>query len=82
MPAARKQKSRDDDDEMRREYDFSRAVRGKYADRFARGSNVVVLAPDVAEVFKTAKAVNNALRAQLRRKPPGKPKRRPASRLS
>ncbi len=76
MPAARKQKKRDDDDEMRAEYDFSKAVRGKYAARFAEGSNVVVLAPDVAEVFRTAKAVNDALRSQLRRKPPARPKRR------
>jgi hypothetical protein len=76
MPAARKQKKRDDDDEMRAEYDFSKAIRGKYAARFAEGSNVVVLAPDVAEVFRTAKAVNDALRSQLRRKPPARPKRR------
>ena len=77
MPAARKQKKRDEGDEMRSEYDFSNAVRGKYAGRFARGSNVVVLAPDVAEVFKTTKAVNDALRSQLRKKPPAKAKRRP-----
>jgi len=32
------------------EYDFSRGVRGKYTKRFAEGSNVVVLSPDVAEV--------------------------------
>jgi hypothetical protein len=51
-------------------------VRGKYAERYVRGAIVVVLAPDVAQVFKTAEAVNNALRAQLRRKPPVKPKRR------
>ncbi len=57
-----------DDDEMRPEYDFSGAVRGKYAGRFAQSSNVVVLAPDVASVFKNAKAVN-ALRTQLRKKP-------------
>ena len=80
MPAARKQKKRDEGDEMRSEYDFSNAVRGKYAGRFARGSNVVVLAPDVAEVFKTTKAVNDALRSQLRKKPPAKVKRRLASR--
>ena len=49
-------------DEMREEYDFSGAVRGKYAERFAKGSNVIVLAPDVAEVFKDADAVNEALR--------------------
>jgi hypothetical protein len=41
-------------------------VRGKYAKRFARGSNIVVLAPDVAEAFPTARAVNTALRKLLR----------------
>ncbi|MDZ7779795.1 MAG: hypothetical protein U5R14_07660 [Gemmatimonadota bacterium] len=49
-------------DEMREEYDFTDAVRGKYAERFAQGSNVIVLAPDVAEVFKDGDAVNEALR--------------------
>ena len=48
--------------EMREEYDFSSAVRGKYAERFAEGSNVIVLDPDVAEVFSDASAVNAALR--------------------
>ena len=75
MPAARKQKPVEEDD-MRAEYDFSQGVRGKYAARYARGSNVVVLAPDVAEVFKTARAVNNALRSQLGKKPARKSKRR------
>jgi len=51
-----------DSDEMREEYDFSGAVRGKYAERFAKGSNVVILAPDVAEVFTDGQAVNDALR--------------------
>ena len=46
------------DHEMREEYDFSEGVRGKYADRFAKGSNVVVLDPDVAAAFKTPKSVN------------------------
>jgi len=80
MPAARKHKNRDEGDGMRAEYDFSNAVRGKYAGRFARGSNVVVLAPDVAEAFKTTKAVNDALRSQLRKKPAAKAKRRLTSR--
>ena len=48
--------------EMRPEYDFSNAIRGKYAQRFAKGSNVIVLDPDVAEVFDDAAAVNSALR--------------------
>ena len=52
----------DGPDDMREEYDFSGAVRGKYAERFAKGSNVIVLAPDVAEVFPDAEAVNEALR--------------------
>ena len=48
--------------EMREEYDFSNAVRGKYAGPFAEGSNVIVLDPDVAEVFSDPAAVNGALR--------------------
>jgi hypothetical protein len=48
---------------MRREYDFSGGVRGKYAKRYAAGSNVVVLDPDVAAVFPDSEAVNSALRA-------------------
>ena len=48
--------------EMREEYDFSAGVRGKYAARFAEGSNVIVLDPDVAAVFRDPRAVNNALR--------------------
>ena len=51
------------DEEMLEEYDFSGGVRGKYAARFAEGANVVVLDPDVAEVFTDSAAVNQALRA-------------------
>ncbi|MGH2373903.1 MAG: hypothetical protein ACRDIC_10625 [bacterium] len=64
------------DDEIRGEYDFSGGVRGKYAKRFSKGSNVVVLAPDVAEEFRTAKAVNDALRSYLEKKPTRKAPRR------
>lgn len=49
-------------DDMRDEYDFSSGVRGKYAARFAEGSNVVVLDPDVADLFTDSKSVNDALR--------------------
>ncbi len=48
---------------MRDEYDFSAGVRGKYAARFARGSNVIILDPDVAQAFPDSEAVNSALRA-------------------
>ncbi|MCH8146336.1 MAG: hypothetical protein IIA55_16630 [Gemmatimonadetes bacterium] len=48
---------------MRAEYDFSGAVRGKTAARYAEGSNVVLIDPDVLDVFPDADAVNEALRA-------------------
>ena len=49
--------------EMLDEYDFGSGVRGKYVDRFPKGSNVVVvLEPDVAQVFKDSESVNRALR--------------------
>lgn len=55
---------------MRGEYDFSKGVRGKYARRYAEGSNVVVLDPDVAKVFPDSGSVNEALRtlAELAKK--------------
>jgi hypothetical protein len=52
--------------DMKEDYDFSQGLRGKYAARFAEGSNVIVLDPDVAEVFSDAKAVNDALRLLAR----------------
>jgi hypothetical protein len=51
------------DKDMRAEYNFSRGVRGKYFRRYQRGANVVVLEPDVAEIFPNAGAVNDSLRA-------------------
>jgi hypothetical protein len=55
-----------DGDGMRSYYDFSAGVRGKYAQRYAEGTNVVVLDPDVANVFKDAESVNETLRAVAR----------------
>ena len=54
------------DDDMLDEYDFSKGVRGKYAERYAAGSNVVVLSPDVAEIFPDSQSVNEALRTFVR----------------
>jgi hypothetical protein len=51
------------DDELRPEYDFRGGVRRKYAERYAAGTNLVLLDPDVAEVFPDSTAVNKALRA-------------------
>jgi hypothetical protein len=55
-----------DKDTMRREYDFSKAVRGVTAARYAEGTNVVLLDPDVAEIFPDTRAVNEALRTIAR----------------
>src|SRR6266545_3532469 len=49
--------------EMRDHYDFTGGVCGKYARRYAEGTNVVVLDPDVARLFPTREAVNETLRA-------------------
>jgi hypothetical protein len=53
------------DPDMKAEYDFSTGIRGKYAQRYAEGTNVVVLEPDVAAAFPTSEAVNMALRALI-----------------
>ncbi len=49
-------------DEIRPEYDFSGGVRGKYYEAYVQSSNVVVLDPDVAEIFRDSASVNEALR--------------------
>jgi hypothetical protein len=54
------------DESMREEYDFRGGVRGKYAERFAKGSNIVVLDDDVARVFPDSASVNAALRELAR----------------
>ena len=51
------------DSEMLDEYDFSKGVRGKYAIRYAEGTNVVVLSPEIAAVFPDSDSVNKALRS-------------------
>jgi hypothetical protein len=52
-------------EEMRAEYDFSGGVRGKYYKQYTEGTNVVLLEPDVAEVFKDSESVNQALRVLI-----------------
>ena len=51
------------DPDMLEEYDFNKGVRGKYAQRYAEGTNVVVIEPDVAKFFPDHDAVNEALRS-------------------
>ncbi len=52
-----------DDDEMLPAYDLTGGVRGVYAAQYAQGTNIRVLSPDLADVFPTSAAVNDALRA-------------------
>jgi hypothetical protein len=63
-------KAREFEDELRPEYDMAEllkgAVRGKYAARYKAGTNLVLLAPDVAAAFPNEKAVNEALRLVMR----------------
>ncbi len=58
-----KKANKKNDSDFLAEYNFSKAVRGKYSRRYAQGTNVVVLEPDVARAFPNAKAVNSSLRA-------------------
>ena len=58
----------EENEDLREEYDFSQGERGKYAERFRAGSNIVLLDPDVAAAFKSAREVNDALREELRRR--------------
>lgn len=61
----------DRDLDMRPSYDFSGGVRGKYVERFAGSSTVVVvLEPDVAEVFPDAASVNKTLREVMATREP------------
>ena len=58
------------DDELRPEYDLETLLEGArpnpFADRYAGGTNLVLLAPDVAEAFKDSEAVNEALRLVMK----------------
>ena len=51
------------DPDMLEEYDFTDGVRGKYAKRYAEGTDLVAIDPDVAEFFPDHDAVNEALRS-------------------
>ncbi len=53
------------DPEMLEEYDFSGGVQGKYAKQYAKGTNVVVIEPDIAKYFPDHDSVNRALRSAV-----------------
>lgn len=67
-------------DELRKEYrreDLGKGVRGKYYDSYKKGTNLVLISPDVAEVFPSEEAVNDALRSliAIAQKTTGRPRR-------
>ena len=49
-------------EESQSEYDFSSGIRGKHHNAYAKGTNVILLDPDVMKHFKNSQAVNHALR--------------------
>ena len=60
--------NRHNDDDLRPEYDFASmkgGIRGKYIARLRKGSNLVLLEPEVAAAFPSDDAVNEALRGVL-----------------
>ena len=62
----KKAKNNKNADDLRPEYDLSKlkgGVRGKYAKRFKKGTNLVLLSPDVAKYFPDEQSVNDALRS-------------------
>ena len=59
------EKQNNEETEMLDEYDFTGGVRGKYVNRIVRERNIIVLEPDVAEVFTDSESVNQALRGLL-----------------
>ena len=57
------------DDDLRPEYDLTKLdglVRGKYAERYCEGTNLILLEPDVAEAFSDSASVNEALRLLMK----------------
>ncbi len=47
------------------EYDFSKGIRGKYAKKYKKGTNVVIIDPEVAEFFPNENSVNDALQSLI-----------------
>ena len=60
--ASHKRKKSTADADMLDEYDFSKGIRGKYTQRYAEGTNIVVLDPELAKLFPDSISVNRALR--------------------
>jgi hypothetical protein len=59
-------KKENKNDEMLSEYDFSKGIRGKYSKRYAEGTNIVMIDPDLHDYFPDQKSVNEALRSLVK----------------
>jgi hypothetical protein len=62
----KKKYKKEHDDDLRPEYDLSKlkgGIKGKYAKKFKKGTNLVLLSPDVAKYFPDDQSVNAALRS-------------------
>jgi hypothetical protein len=67
-----KKDEKEQDDDLRPEYDLSQlkgGVRGKYLERYRSGTNLALLAPDIRAAFPTDEAVNDALRSLMQGQP-------------
>lgn len=74
-------------EEMRKEYkreDLGKGVRGKYFEDYKKGTNLILLSPDVAAAFPDDASVNEALRSLMKiaRQSTGLTKRSTGSRLA
>ena len=74
--STKKANSKTPRDEMRAEYDLRGGERGKFFAEYQKGTNVVLLEPDVAKAFRNSEAVNRALRQFLAERRAKAPKRR------
>jgi hypothetical protein len=77
----------DKDEDMRKEYrreELGKGIRGKYFDEYKKGTNLVLLSPDVAAAFPDDASVNEALRGLIKiaQKATGRTKRSSGSRLA
>ncbi len=59
-----------EDPDMLPEYDFRGAVRGKYFEQYQRGTNLVLIDPDLLDAFPDSASVNRALRQLLQSRQP------------
>jgi hypothetical protein len=53
-------------DEMREEYDFSNSQPNPYAEKMSKGSNLVLIEPEIFKIFPSSEAVNGALRILIK----------------